>query len=165
MAAPNHYPFEYHGRIEPDVLLLDDFEAVTPTGQRIKPHVGERIWFKPYGVTFKDSIAYVGAIYDDFAQALQADDLQAMDRAGRKMAEVICSRCLGWDVTDPSTGRPVCQPTEGADRVYEELPGGLFFHLVQLLAGMEGVEAEGKGGGGSPPTTSPKKAPRPRRSS
>jgi hypothetical protein len=165
MAAPSEYPFEYHGRIAPDCLELDEFEAVTPTGHRIKPHVGERIWFKPYGVTFKDSIAYVGAIYDQFGQALRADDLDAMDKAGRTMAEVICSRCLGWDVTDPSTGRPVCQPTAGPDQVYEEMPGALFMHLVQLLAGMEGIEATGKGGGGSPPTTSPKKARPPRRSS
>lgn len=165
MAQSGEYPFLWRGRIPPDALSLDDFEVGAQlTGAPIRPHVGETVWCRPYGVSMKDGITRIAHAFARFMASVHNADEAEIDAAGIDLAGVICERVLGWDITDPETGEPYPQPTEGPEVVYATLPARLFVFLATKLVGVEATTDRGEDSGASAPTSSTSEGERRRKS-
>jgi hypothetical protein len=162
MPDVKEYPFEWHGRLQPDALSLDDFEVKTPSGATIRPHEGEVVWCKPYGATLGQSLSTVGTALDSWMEASKTASNEQIEAAAMEMAAAICDRSLGWTLTDPTTGEPYPQPSAGPRAVFDALPSPLFLWLFSRLAGLEDTTTRGNGSGASPGTSSARRVPKSR---
>lgn len=127
-------------KIQPEAVSMDDY-TVTVHGQEYAPHEGETVYVLPIGLSFGALTALQR--YQAMAAGGNIDDGDArLEGAFEELLTALADIVVGWDLTD-ITSEPYEQPYHNPDAL-RALPAGTLFHLLGLLRGISGQDAEGK---------------------